>query len=175
MKKALYQDLSLFLAHSVVLERESAERFYELAAMMKIHNNDALHALFLELARYSVDHVAEVEAICKSHQLPELKPWEYQWPDADAPENLDYGEVHYLLTPAEALEMVIKVEQSAEAFYRNVGIESDDEVIRRYALEFAAEEHEHAQAARRMKVRLMVTDGAKPDQKVDLDPPGVPE
>lgn len=174
MNNSVYDDLALFLAHSVVLEREAAERFYELAAMMQVHNNDALHRLFLELARYSVDHVAEVEAIAHNHQLPEMKPWEYQWPHHEAPENLDYAEVHYLLTPAEALEMVIKVEQSAEAFYRGVGIQSADEAIRRYALEFAEEEHQHAEAAKSMKQQL-ATGNQKPDQKVDLDPPGVPE
>ncbi len=173
MNKEIFDDLGLFLAHSATLEREAAERFYELASMMKVHNNEELHLLFLELARYSVEHVNEVDAICRVHELPELKPWEYHWPHGEAPENINYQEAHYLMTPRDALEMVIKVEQSAEAFYRSVGLQSCDETIRGYAMEFAAEEHEHAEAAKRMMARLRP--GGKVDQGVDLDPPTMPE
>lgn len=173
MKKEICDDLGLFLAHSATLEREAAERFYELAAMMKVHNNDELHQLFLELARYSVEHVNEVEAICRVHELPELKPWEYRWPHGEAPENINYQDAHYLMTPHQALELVIKVERSAEAFYRSVGLQSCDPAIRRYAAEFAAEEHEHAEAAKRMMAKLTQAD--KVDQGLDLDPPAMPE
>jgi rubrerythrin len=173
MKQTVCDDLGMFLAHSAALEKEAAERFYELAAMMSVHNNDPLHGLFLELARYSVEHVNEVEAICQKHALPELKPWEYQWPDAEAPENILYEKAHYLMTPEEALKVVIEVEQGAEAFYQNVSRQTTDQTIRDYAAEFAAEEKEHAEAARRM---LATLDGASHvDQGVDPDPPHMPE
>ncbi|MCG8669231.1 MAG: ferritin family protein [Pseudomonadales bacterium] len=173
MKAKPYEDLGVFLAHSATLEREAAERFYELAAMMKVHNNDALHELFLELARYSVEHVNEVEDICKDHDLPSLKPWEYQWPDLEAPENISYESAHYLMSPKEALEAVYKVELKAEAFYRSISLQASDEDIRKYAHLFAEEEHEHAEAAKRSLEELKLSKGQ--DEKVDLDPPFMPE
>lgn len=173
MKMKPCDDLGLFLAHSATLEREAAERFYELAAMMKVHNNDPLHELFLELARYSVEHVNEVEEICKNHQLPSLKPWDYQWPDNEAPENIAYETAHYLMTPKEALETVYKVEVAAEAFYRSIAIAASDAKIQEYAHMFAEEEHEHAQAAKRKLDAL--NSGVKGDHRLDLDPPAMPE
>lgn len=172
MKARLCEDLQMFLVHSATLEREAAERFYELAAMMKVHNNDDLHQLFLELARYSVEHVNEVEEICKKHDLPSLKPWEYQWPDKEAPENIPFQEIHYLMSPKEALQVVLKVEQSAEAFYRSVAIQSTNDEIRQYAQSFAAEEHEHAEAAQRHLDRL---NAEYVDQGLDIDPPALPD
>ncbi|MCG8311746.1 MAG: ferritin family protein [Pseudomonadales bacterium] len=173
MNSQQFDDLGIFLAHSATLEREAAERFYELAAMMQVHNNDELHRLFLELARYSVEHVNEVEEICKGYQLPALKPWDYQWPGDDAPENLAYEQVHYLLSPVAALDIVHRVELSAEAFYRKVSIESTNEDVRRFAQLFAAEEHEHAETAKAMQQQYQQRQ--KPDQNLDLDPPVMPE
>ncbi|MCG8313590.1 MAG: ferritin family protein [Pseudomonadales bacterium] len=178
MKSQYFDDLGVFLAHSATLEREAAERFYELAAMMKVHNNDELHRLFLELARYSVEHVNEVEAICQGYQLPSINPWDYQWPGDEAPENLAYEQVHYLLSPIEALAIVHKVELSAEAFYRKVSIESTNEDVRRFALLFATEEHEHAETARTMQQQYLDQGhqySPRPDQLIDLDPPVMPE
>lgn len=173
MKKQLCDDLGVFLAHSATLERESAERFYELAAMMKVHNNDQLHELFLTLARFSVEHVNEVEAICREHQLPELKPWDYHWPGEEAPESIDIEQLHYLMSPREALQLVYKVELGAEAFYRSVALESGNETIRDYAQNFAAEEHEHAEAAKSMLAKIPPQEPA--DRGLDLDPPVMPE
>lgn len=173
MKTKPCEDLGLFLAHSAALEREAAERFYELAAMMKVHNNDALHELFLELARYSVEHVNEVEEICQKHELPSLKPWEYQWPENEAPENIGYETAHYLMTPKDALETVYKVEVAAEAFYRSIALSTSDPKIQEYANMFAEEEHEHAEAAKRKLDSLKA--GQKDDHRLDLDPPAMPE
>ncbi|MDX1692204.1 MAG: ferritin family protein [Ketobacteraceae bacterium] len=169
MNKQLLDDLGFFLAHSAHLERAAAERLYELASMMKAHNNDELHSLFLALARFSVDHVNEVEAICRQHSLPDLKPWDYQWPPANAPETIPCDQVNHLMTPREALSVVIKVEQSAEAFYRSVWLQSCHERIRDYAEEFAAEEHQHAVAARRMLSRLDAAEES--DRAGDAEPP----
>lgn len=173
MKTKPYEDLGLFLAHSATLEREAAERFYELAAMMKVHNNERLHELFLELARYSVEHVNEVEEICQDHDLPSLKPWEYQWPDKEAPENISYETAHYLMSPKDALESVYKVELAAEAFYRSVSLQATDERIRAYAHAFAEEEHQHAEAAKQKLEELKELTPS--DYNIDLDPPVMPE
>ena len=46
-------DLDTFLAYSVALEEEAAERHDELADMMDVHNNTEVAETFRKLAHYS--------------------------------------------------------------------------------------------------------------------------
>ena len=59
----LYEDEALFLAHSVALEQEAAQRLYELANTMDVHNNRELQGLLLELAAYSEHHAGDGDTV----------------------------------------------------------------------------------------------------------------
>ena len=65
-----------------------------------------------------------------------------------------------------------KVERSAEAFYRRASLESTNEQVRHFAQQFADEEHQHAEAANRMKAKLPEI---KSDFACDFDQPTMPE
>ena len=93
----LYEDEALFLAHSVALEQEAAQRLYELANTMDVHNNRELQGLLLELAAYSEHHALAVEALCQGRTLPSLRAWEYSWPQEESPEVFHYARVHLSL------------------------------------------------------------------------------
>ena len=68
-----------FLAHAIAMERESAERYLELADMMETYNNTDVSALFREMNRYSIMHHDSVRERAGSIELPAIKSWQYRW------------------------------------------------------------------------------------------------
>lgn len=168
MTDQLTSDLGFFLAHSLELESESAERLREVAHVMHAHRQEPLAALFEELAVHSDQHAAEVRAICDEHDLPELTAWEYDWPANEPPETAAYDTVSYESSPREALQAMITLETNARDFYQSVADMTQDETIRKYAALFATEEAEHA---RLLEARLIALPKAASRARVDTDPP----
>ena len=173
MNGSLYEDELTFLAHSVALEQEAAERLYELADAMAVHNNRPLQALFLELANFSERHAGEVQTHCQGKPLPMLQAWEYSWPDEESPEVFHYSRIHYLMTPEQALQVALEVEQNAQNFYEDVARRSGNGALQQLAQGFAQEESEHVQA---VLTRLRAEQGAgRAFDNTDFDPPHMPE
>lgn len=173
MSQLLYQDEAVFLAHSVALEQEAAERLYELANAMAVHNNRPLHDLLTELAGYSEHHAAEVVKLAAGKALPTLQAWEYSWPKEESPEVFHYGSVHYLMTAEQVLQLALEVEQSAQSFYADVANHSPDPGLRAMAENFAHEEQEHVQAVL-ARLQQLQSSAVKLDP-TDFDPPHMPE
>ncbi len=167
-----YDEPGIFFAHALALEQEAAERLAETAQMMQVHNNNALVTLFQELAAYSLEHGNEIKELAKGIQLPELKPWEYDWPGAEAPESGDSGSLHYLMNERQALEFVLDGEQDAHSFYLLAVEKTEDEQVRKYARLFAEEEAGHVEL---IKTRLSQSADDAADDLEDLDPPNMPE
>lgn len=172
MKTRLYEDESVFLAHSVELEREAAQRLYELADTMEVHNNRQLHGLLTELAGYSERHAAEVEHLCQGVVLPILQAWEYAWPEEESPEVFVYASVNYLMTAEQALQLALEVEQNAKSFYEDVAQRTANPALQAMAEGFAREEQQHVQA---VQARLQQIRGAAVLDVTDFDPPHMPE
>ncbi len=173
MSKSLYEDELLFLAHSVALEQEAADRLYELADAMEVHNNRSLKNLFLELADFSERHAEDVERHCKGKPLPLLKAWEYSWPEEESPELFYYSQVHYMMTAQQALQVALEVEQSALRFYQNVAENTGNAAIKVLAESFAQEEADHVRAVTSRLQALQNEDAPLDD--TDFDPPNMPE
>lgn len=175
---SLYNDKWVFLAHSVALEQEAAERMHELAETMAAHNNYELHELLTALARYSESHAADIKALCKDETLPNFKAWEYSWPNDESPEIFYYAKVHYLMTAEDALQTALEVELSAEAFYKDIALGTANPEIKELAGAFAKEEQEHAQAISD-QLKAMKTasypGSLKALDQTDFDPPHMPE
>lgn len=169
----LYEDEALFLAHSVALEQEAAQRLYELADTMDVHNNQEVRDLLLELAGYSEHHALEVEARCQGRALPSLHAWEYSWPEEESPEVFHYARVHYLMTIEQALQVALEVEKNAQGFYEDVGKRSTNQVLIALAKSFAQEESEHVQAVLK-RLQAVQTQAVNLDN-TDFDPPHMPE
>ena len=138
------EQLGEFLAPSVELESEARERYLELSQAMAEHNNDAVAAFFGRMADESRLHLEEVAEIAEQHDLPELKAWEFDWPEEESPEAASYEAVHYRMTLRQAMLLALDNERAAEKFYRSFAESSDDEETRRLAAMFSAEEASHA-------------------------------
>ena len=166
------EQLPVFLAYSLHLEQESAERLRELAEIMLVHNRQELHGLLVKLAFYSEQHADEVQSICGDTPLPELLPWEYEWPGMEPPETAAYESLSYETTTRQLLELALQLEQSAADFYADIATRSTNDEVARHAREFASEEREHAAALQSWLDKLPPDAN---DQPVDIDPPSQPE
>ena len=162
-------DVAFFLAHAVTLEDEAADRYDELADALEVHNNPEVVALFRKMAHFSRLHRAEAtERADQEGGLPRLKPWEYQWPDAESPESGAIEDSHYLMTPTHALRLAYQAEIGAHRFYAACARDTANPELRALAEEFAAEEAEHAAELEQWIARYPEPEAGWDD---DLDPP----
>ena len=165
-------DLGTFLAWSVALEEEAAERHDELADMMDVHNNPEVAATFRKLAHYSRLHAGEIREQASGRSLPRIAPWDFGWEDMEGPETADIGEVDYLMNTARALRIALGNEQRAHDFYHGISQDSPSAEVRALAAEFAAEEQEHLEL---LQAWLDKVPEDPDDRSFDPDPPHTPE
>lgn len=133
------------LAHAYEMELEAQERYGYLAEQMEAHNNIDLAKLFRELARVEGLHASEILEQMKGMDVPHIRPLDYKWPGTESPEALDMGDMHYMMTPRQALLLALKAEQNAFDFFDHLLKATGDPEIKRFAAEFAEEEQEHVE------------------------------
>ena len=133
------------LAHAHRIEADAAERYGLLAEQMEIHNNPDVAKLFRKLEWVEGLHADKIRDRAGETPLPALGPLDGTWPGDDSPEAVDLGEAHYLMTPWQALQMALKAERSAFAFYDRLAQTATDPEIKQLATEFAEEEREHVE------------------------------
>ncbi len=104
--------------------------------------------------------------------VPELKPGEFRWAGPDSPEAVDLGDIHYMMTPWHALQLALKAEQQAFAFFDEFRRTASDPEIKRLAEEFAEEEEEHVALVLRELEKYPEPEEGWDD---DPDPPVAPE
>jgi rubrerythrin len=138
------QELAQFLAHSLELESEARERYEELADAMAQHHNDAVAQFFMRMSEEASHHLAEVADLAKGMLLPELKAWEFNWPEAESPETASYEAMHYRMSLRQAMSLALENEHAAERYYREVADNTDDAETAGIAAQFADEELSHA-------------------------------
>lgn len=165
-------DLDTFLAYSIALEEEAAERHDELADMLDVHNNPGVAATFRKLAHYSRLHAQEIREHSKGRKLPVIAPWDFDWENMEGPETADIDEVNYLMNTAHALQIAMGNEQRAHDFYYRISQQSPDPEIKAMAGEFAEEEKEHLEL---LKMWMDSTEDSVDEQVYDPDPPHMPE
>jgi len=165
-------DLDTFLAYSVALEEEAAERHDELADMMEVHNNPEVAATFRKLAGYSRLHAQEIRDHARGSSLPRIAPWDFGWESMEGPETVEVDEMDYLMTQARALRVAIANEGRAHGFYLGISQDAPDEDVQALAAEFAAEELGHLRLLEQWLDRAPAEDAAA---RFDPDPPHMPE
>ena len=139
---------------------------------MTAHNNHEVAAFFRRMADEASQHLTEVEEIVGSARLPQLKAWEYQWLDPEAPESASYEAVHYRMTLGAAMQLALQNERDAEAYYRHASEATIDPETRQVATGFAEEEKRHAAALENLLAEL----GEEPEfNKLEDDEPHMPE
>lgn len=165
-------DLPTFLAYSVVMEEEAAERHDELADVMDVHNNPDVAETFRKLAHYSRLHAQEIRDQSKDLQLPKIAPWDFEWEGGEPPETADSDEVHYLMNRAQALRLAMENEQRAHDFYADIARHAPAEDVRALAAEFAEEEQEHLDLL--VEWRKKIPESGN-ETLIDDDPAHMPE
>ncbi|MEH6581434.1 MAG: ferritin family protein [Halioglobus sp.] len=137
-------ELAEFLAHSLELESEARDRYEELADTMTIHHNGQVAQFFLNMALEARHHLEEVADLAKGITLPELKAWEFNWPEAEPPETASYEAMHYRMSLHEAITLALENEYAAEQYYRQIANTSGNADTAKIAGQFADEERSHA-------------------------------
>jgi len=166
------KELATFLAHSVELESEARERYEELADAMAQHHNDEVAQFFLRMAKEADHHLTEVLELAEEYQLPELKAWEFNWPDAEPPETASYESVHYRMSLLEAMNLALGNERAARDYYTQVAGWAKHEDTVRIARRFADEESSHAAELETMISELP---GNGAHHRLEDDDPHMPE
>jgi len=135
--------VGLLYAHALLIEREATERYREFASHMTEHGNDALAELFEQLAVFEGEHAYHLAKKTAGMTLPKLAAGEHAWLDREAPVPEAHAFVYRMLTPRLALEIALRAEERAKAFFEKVLAEARDAGIRKVALEMARDEQAH--------------------------------
>jgi rubrerythrin len=165
-------DLDVFLAYSVALEEEAADRHEDLADMMEVHNSPEVAATFRKLAHYSRLHAREIRDRSQGHDLPEIAPWDFGWEDMEGPETADFAKANYLMNTAQALRIAHGNERRAHDFYRRISRDSPSPEVRALAGEFADEEKEHLEL---LQAWIAKVPESADEEVFDPDPANMPE
>jgi rubrerythrin len=132
-----------FLALSMLLEYESADRLHELASNMREHQADELAGLLTRLAEYSEMHASEIQQLSEGKVLPDLATLDLSWEGLEGPETTAYGSVNPKMSVPDLLEVARRNEIKGQDFYTNISLNSPNEAVRQLAADFANEENEH--------------------------------
>ncbi len=150
------EDVNVFLAHAVELEREAARRYEELAEGMRASGNREVEQFFRKMAVFSRKHLAQAMERGGFHQLPALSAHEYVWPDGISPEQFDWIGVDTMMDVGTALDLALDGERRSRAFYAGVAAVTRDHEVKVMAKEFADEEAEHVAELEKIIARYEV-------------------
>ncbi len=132
-------NVETFLALSLLLEYESADRLRELARLMREHQANLLD----QLAGYSRKHAEEIHELAEGHVLPELATGDFAWEGLEGPETTAFESITPDMSSEDILRIALRNEIRGQDFYTRISLESPSDEVRKLAAEFAAEENEH--------------------------------
>jgi len=144
-----HENVDTFLAYALKVEQEAALRFGQLADAMGAAGNRGAEKIFRKMSLFSQMHYAEARARARYHEVPEMTPGDFQWPDIEAPETAAIWAADPLIAKDQALEIALDAEQAAHDFYAAVLAETSDPEVKALASEFVIEEGEHVQWMKR--------------------------
>jgi rubrerythrin len=127
----------------MVIENEAVVRYREFAAHIAEHGNDTVAELFRNLAQFGTEHAYHLAKRTAGMTLPKLAAGEYSWLDQEAPVPEAHAFVMRMLTPRLALEIALRAEERAKAFFDKVTDESSDAGVREVARDLARDEQAH--------------------------------
>ena len=131
------------LCHAHAMEEEAANRYRTLSGELD-GVNDALATVFRKMAVIEAKHVARVDELAESLELPDLSGLQpTQWSPGHGPETLADDQIGPDSTEAEALKAMIVLEEAAVAFFDHVAQSTVDGDVRDLAREMAGEERDH--------------------------------
>lgn len=137
------EDVNLFLAHAVQLERDAARRFEDLMHAMETIGNREVESLFRRLGDFSRRHLESALARGGFRDLPKLSEDELAWPEGLTPEAARWTGVDSGVDTLTALELALAGERSGYNYYAAIAKQTQDPEVARMARDFAAEESQH--------------------------------
>jgi rubrerythrin len=135
--------VGVLYAHALLIEHEAAQRYREFALNMAERGNEEVAALFRQLAEFGAEHAFHLAKKSAGMKLPKLAAGEHAWLDQEAPVPEAHAFVYRMLTPRMALEIALRAEVRAKAFFDKVLAESSDAGIREVARDLARDEEAH--------------------------------
>lgn len=137
--------VSDMLAFVLAVENEASERYAEMAEAMDAHNNTKVAEIFREMADIEELHAEGVQRQITQLNLESVPKTEYQWTSPEGPETGDFSDLHYLMTPREALLLALHNEKRAAAYFADIAEKVSNDEVKKMAREMATEEQEHVQ------------------------------
>ena len=131
-----------FFAQALAIEEEASERYNLLADQMEVHNNAEIAAIFRKMANIEALHREEI-ARRAGDRLVGGTPAAFAWLGPQGPEATDFEEVHYLMTPHQALQLARFNEVRACKFFETIAAQASDPEIKEVAEEMARDERDH--------------------------------
>ena len=156
------------LAHAYQMELEAEERYKNLAEQMEVHNNAELAMLFRKLAEVEGIHACDIRRQMLDMKLSESALAADRWAGDEPPESIDMGDVSYLTTPRQALQLALEAECRAQQFFDRLRATTQDNGVARLAAEFAEEEREHVDL---VLAELEKYPSSEESPRDDMDPP----
>lgn len=137
---------------ATLIEEEAHERYLELADQMDKHRTPEAARFFRFMAENEAKHGAALSARRRARfgDAPRDVTRAMLF-DVEAPE---YDDVRAFMTARRALEIALRCEEKAYAFFAEVLVHVDDEEVRTLFDELAAEEVSHQDLVRRELLRL---------------------
>ncbi len=143
-----------FLVYAARVEMEAALRFDELADAAKSFDNKEVADFFRQMAHFSRMHLDEARKRGGFHDLPEIKPGDFNWQGGESPEAAAIWGADPNMDVKQALDVALDAERQGLAFYQDVLDNTTDPEIKAMAQEFVEEESEHVAAIERWIARV---------------------
>lgn len=158
----------VLFAHALAIEFEAEARYREFAEHMADRGDDALAELFGRLAEFEAEHALRLAKKSFGIEIPDLAPGEYAWLECGPPVPEARAFIYRMMTPRLALEIALRAERQAKAFFERVQAESRNAGVRELAAEFASDEEAHIASISAAIARLPAP--FAPDEDLPGDP-----
>jgi rubrerythrin len=136
-------EIELFLAHAIYLERDAARRYEELTSAMKTAGNHEAEVFFKQMAEFARLHMKDAMKRGGFRDIPVVADDEWQWPDGTSPETAGWAGVDDMIDIDRALMLALDGEERSLSFYGSIADTTKDPEVRHMARIFANEESEH--------------------------------
>jgi rubrerythrin len=161
-------NLNDLLAVAYQIEIDAVDRYNMLADQMETHNNPELVKVFRDLARAEGIHGEEIRRLAGDFDVVAHAREIAKFERSESPEEADLGSAHYLMTPWHALQLSLKGEERALAYFTSIVEAAKDPKVKALAAELVEEETEHVNLVHRLLQRHPKPSDTWAD---DLDPP----
>lgn len=135
--------LGALYAHALAIQQEAEARYREFATLMADYGNDTTAELFGWLADFEAERGFHLAKTCAGIEIPVIDASEYAWLDSEARVSEARAFIFRMITPRMALQIALRAEQQAKAFFERVRAESHNASVRTLAAEFARDEQSH--------------------------------